>query len=424
MSMHWGNRDLLTCYGEYNLEDWVKMILNGNLILPEFQRGLAWSMEKGAQLILILLDRSFVPPIVIGGTTDKTGRQINYVLDGQQRLSSLLLFYLGYWPRDYGKGDSQVEIAEEDYILPDGESEKIGMKWTFVELQAEYNKVGTLDRLREKLAQHNNYVSITKILAETKHQGLKEKFSAHGDITKKFSVTYLGFAFLKGMSGNRELEMATYSQVFRSINSLGTPLTPMESREALNWLNPQVKELLSPPFAQKFKINAQRLDWVRDLALCSQAAQLLRKQRKGFSVQTLAKGYSGKLEQFIERYVRTVSAQIPDSEFLPFNQVYVNQLQSFQVTMSSVLSPFKDGDDYIFKNYLTADIYLFGIIYWVIFKSQIIDIKHVDSIISALNKVTDSFRKQLTHDKNNQLGFLRLRMEKSLLVYSKFLEKS
>lgn len=428
MSAHWGNRDLLTYYGEYTLEDWVKMILNGSLILPEFQRGLAWNVEKGAQLILILLGHSFVPPIVIGGTTDDSGRQINYVLDGQQRLTSLLLFYLGYWPRDYGKGDSQEEIADEwegdeDTIEPKEESEKLGMKWTFVEIQDEYKNAQTLDKLRQKLAEHKNYISISQKLKGTKYQELKDKLLAFGDITKKFSGTYLGFAFLKGLSGDRETEMATYSQVFRSINSSGTPLTPMESREALNWLNPQVKELLSPPFAQKFKINSQRLDWVRDLALCSQAAQLLKKQKSGFSVPTLAKGYSGKLEDLYERYVRTVSAQIPDSEFLPFDQVQVNQLQNFQASITSILSPFKDGDEYVFKNYLTADIYLFGLIYWVIFKNNTIDIMRAQSIINALNKAIGGYKKQLKNDKSNLLSFLRFRMEKSLLVYSKYLEK-
>lgn len=429
MSLREAERELLTCYGEYSLESWVKMILNGSLTLPEFQRGLAWDVEKGAQLVLILLGHRFVPPIVIGASTDKTGHQVNYVLDGQQRLTSLLLFYLGYWPQDCRKGSSLDEVAvesDDDVDVVEGDdSEAVGREWTFAKIQEEYNKVGSVEELRKKLATDQNYAAIEKRFEASKYEEFRQKLPTLESMSEKFCSAYLGFSFIKGMTGNRESEMAAYSQIFRSINSTGTPLTPMESREALNWLNPEVKELLSPPFAKKIRLGVQRLDWVRDLALCSQAAQL-RKQQKSSNINMnmLAKGYSGKLENYIEQYVRKMSDKIPGTDFLPFESAFVDRLPAFSEDMERVLGKFQEDDYYNFKSYLVADIYFFGLIYWVIFKDRRINVNRVDSLVEELEKCITRLTKQLTHDKNNQLSFLRVRMEKSLSIYFKFLEKA
>ncbi len=428
MSLREAERELLTCYGEYSLESWVKMILNGSLTLPEFQRGLAWGVEKGAQLVLILLGHRFVPPIVIGASTDKAGHQVNYVLDGQQRLTTLLLFYLGYWPQGCRKGSSLEELAvenDDDAAAESDESEIVGGEWTFAEIQKEYNKVGSVEELRKKLATDQNYAAIGKRLDASKYEEVRQKLPTLETMPEKFCSAYLGFSFIKGMTGNRESEMAAYSQIFRSINSTGTPLTPMESREALNWLNPEVKKLLSPSFAKKFRLGVQRLDWVRDLALCSQAAQL-RKQQKSpnINMNMLAKGYSGKLENYIEQYVRKISDKIPGTDFLPFEPAFVDRLSAFSEDMKYVLGNFQEGDYYSFKNYLVADIYFLGLIYWVIFNGKRINVNRVDSLVAELEKCIAKQEKQLTYNKNNQLGFLRLRMEKSLSIYTKFLEKA
>lgn len=428
MSLCETERELLTCYGEYSLESWVKMILNGSLTLPEFQRGLAWSVEKGAQLVLILLGHGFVPPIVIGTSTNEVGHQVNYVLDGQQRLTSLLLFFLGYWPQDCRKGSSLdgVAVESDDVATIEGDdSEAVGGEWTFAKIQEEYNKVGSIEDLRKKLATDQNYVAIEKILKASKYEEFRQKLPDLEGLSEKFCSAYLGFSFIKGMTGNRENEMAAYSQIFRSINSTSTPLTPMESREALNWLNPEVKELLSPPFAKKIRLGVQRLDWVRDLALCSQAAQLGKQQKPSkINMNMLAKGYSGKLESYIEQYVRKMSDKIPSADFLPFESAFVDRLPAFFEDMEYVLGNFQEGDGYNFKSYLVADIYFFGLIYWEIFNGKRINVSRVNSLVIELENCIDKNKNQLAYNKNNKLTFLRVRMEKSLLIYSKFLEKA
>jgi len=77
-------------YGEYSLEQWIKLILTKEIILPDYQRAFVWSEEDVKELITSLKDGLFVPPITIGNYDGK----INYILDGQQRLSAILIAYL------------------------------------------------------------------------------------------------------------------------------------------------------------------------------------------------------------------------------------------------------------------------------------------------------------------------------------------
>ena len=77
-------------YGEYTLIHWIELILKKNIRLPRYQRYFVWNRKKISNLIDALKNDQFVPPITIG--VFKVGDEtINYILDGQQRLTSILL---------------------------------------------------------------------------------------------------------------------------------------------------------------------------------------------------------------------------------------------------------------------------------------------------------------------------------------------
>jgi hypothetical protein len=84
-------------YGEYSLEYWIELIMKGNIVLPEYQRSFAWSDDKRKALIETIKNNEFIPPIIIGSFKIDEIRQ-NILIDGQQRLTSILLSYLGYFP--------------------------------------------------------------------------------------------------------------------------------------------------------------------------------------------------------------------------------------------------------------------------------------------------------------------------------------
>lgn len=54
----------------------------------------------------------FVPPVIIGAFKDEDGYH-NYILDGQQRLTSILLAYIGFFP-DKSKFADTVEDRKAD----------------------------------------------------------------------------------------------------------------------------------------------------------------------------------------------------------------------------------------------------------------------------------------------------------------------
>ena len=84
-------------YGEYSLKHWIDLILTQNVILPDYQRFFVWSENKVETLIETLKNKQFVPPVTIGAFKLANTNQ-NLILDGQQRLTSVLLAYLGLYP--------------------------------------------------------------------------------------------------------------------------------------------------------------------------------------------------------------------------------------------------------------------------------------------------------------------------------------
>ena len=84
-------------YGEYSLKHWIDLILKGNIELPKYQRFFVWSENKVQKIIEAFKKKQFVPPIIIGAYQENNINQ-NLILDGQQRLTSILLAYLGLFP--------------------------------------------------------------------------------------------------------------------------------------------------------------------------------------------------------------------------------------------------------------------------------------------------------------------------------------
>ena len=84
-------------YGEYTLKHWVKLMLAGDIVLPEYQRHFVWKERDVRRLIQSFKDGQFVQPVTIALYNDGIQKH-NLILDGQQRLTSILLSYLGYFP--------------------------------------------------------------------------------------------------------------------------------------------------------------------------------------------------------------------------------------------------------------------------------------------------------------------------------------
>lgn len=91
-----------TYYGEYSLAYWIQMILKRNIVLPEYQRTFVWNKDDYTNLIDSFKEKQFIPPVIIGAYKTANG-QDNLIIDGQQRLTSVLLAYIERFPPKRGR---------------------------------------------------------------------------------------------------------------------------------------------------------------------------------------------------------------------------------------------------------------------------------------------------------------------------------
>ena len=76
-------------YGEYSLAYWLELILSRKIALPVYQRHFVWDEEKLEALLCSIKEKRFIPPVTIGMFIDANGQKHYYIIDGQQRLTSI-----------------------------------------------------------------------------------------------------------------------------------------------------------------------------------------------------------------------------------------------------------------------------------------------------------------------------------------------
>lgn len=178
-------------YGEYSLKHWIELLLKKNIVLPEYQRYFVWSERKVETLIDTFRKNQFVPPITIGAF-NSGGVNKNLILDGQQRITSIVLAYLGLYPDIYTYKRAIEEFAN-DNDDPDEESQFDNiLEWNVGELTGKgKSKEEILGKIRE-----NNYKVISL--------GLDDDF---------LEKNFLGFSYLVPNSSNENNIIPLYLEI-------------------------------------------------------------------------------------------------------------------------------------------------------------------------------------------------------------------
>lgn len=98
--------DIATYPSDNTLEVLYKMWGDGkkDITIPDFQRGFVWTIKQSSKLIESFLLGLPVPPIFF--YIDKENK--NLVVDGQQRLLSVVFFFEGYFGPETSKGKRQT----------------------------------------------------------------------------------------------------------------------------------------------------------------------------------------------------------------------------------------------------------------------------------------------------------------------------
>lgn len=388
-------------YGEFSLEYWIHLMLIQNIILPPYQRYFVWQDKDIKKFIKQVKENSFVPPITIGAHKDIFGKRQNIIIDGQQRLTSILLAAIGLCP-DY----AEMKKASGD--------EKV--QWT-------YNMMLTKD------------CSIASINARFKSD--KNYKDLDCGITEEIlKTTYLGFSYIIPEvpdNENNSKQQIFYSTVFRNINYGGVHLEPIESRKSLYYLDPKLTEFFEPEIASKIVYSStnKTLDFVRDLAIITQYFHNSKKQSEVLKNQVTT---IEEMETYYESYIHSVVGNYdetdyegkrkPDELFGKFDEIFKDVNISDSIKHLTELIQELEFDKIKYDSILTMDVYMLGIIYYTLFERKDIDVTKKDALKNDLDESVKKLKKDSAQtNKPSNATKVRARLMKSISTYRKYLKK-
>lgn len=405
-------------YGEYSLKHWIDLILRKNITLPPYQRSFVWNEDAVLRFVKSLKNNEFVPPVTIAYYKPNDNDETNFILDGQQRLTTVLLAFLGYYP-DKEKFKVAEKIGEEDDgaldedNIPDNNKKPI--EWTFREL---LNDSVEPNNIKKDLDGDKRYKKLEEL-------NLDDSF---------FENTFLGFSYVIPETTVQEEIQKNFSLIFRNINYLGSSLSLLESRKSLYFLNNQFEKFFDAKTTENEDIfcglkildNLQpcKIDFVRYLSTLSQYS--IRE-----NIKEVLKGYSAykSRENYYADYVSYLVGLEQDNyknkfDGFDFNSTFPDNIwESRFTTLRGLIGELKkymtlDKDD-SFKSWIDADYWMYGLIYVVLFRGKQIEID--EELTNSLKKAIDSKKKDTNYAKSpNRLGYLRERLDDSIKIYSRY----
>lgn len=399
-------------YGEYTLRHWINLILKKNIVLPKYQRHFVWKKEKVKTLTKTLEKKRYVPPVTIGAIRENDNNK-NYILDGQQRLTSILLAYLGVFPdTDKFKEQNSVIYANENDDENDDENDG-RIEWTF-------EKIVTLSK--EERANIKTDTEFYKPL--------------NIDIDDSFwDTNFLGFAYIVPHTKDKGEQQKFYSSVFKNINTKGQTLSLQESRKSLYFLKDGFENFFETDAVKKLKVNKSgEVDFVKYLSLLSEYKYLLslpsRSNRNNLNlINKIAVGYSNRSEDYYLEYIYSIVDEKSDEKkeeegviFANFSDIFPNN--DYQSRFNNLKSTINDLiDDENFTSIIDLDLYMFGLVYKIVFENKKIDLSRKSQLITDLQNQIKSFKKDENHTKTPAgLTHLRNRIKSSIEIYNKYEE--
>ena len=390
-------------YGEYSLKHWIELILTGNIMLPWYQRSFVWEKGQIEKLIETIDNNQFVPPIIIGAVREN-GEWKNYILDGQQRLTSILFAQCNKYidKKEYAsqKPDKKIEQIADDVI--DNEDDVIDeeikiIRWNFKEI------------IKDK-----------QINTEELKNTFYKKLLVHDKNEKFFNEHFLGFAYIKPSNNVRDDEQSKfYSDIFRNINTGGTKLTRSEIRKSLYFLKEDLKDFFAPEFSDNFKVvtsskESGLIDFIKYISILF--------QYKGNNSYLLKYGGRDweKNENYYKKYIMAVVNQDKANELkfdisypaIPYNN---DRMSKLKTTIDQLDIPKS------FNSIIEMDMYFFGLVNEIVCLNKQLDESKKGELKVELEKRISTIKDEENHKYNpNALKYLKSRISASIEIYRKY----
>jgi len=211
--------------------DLISEIQKGIIKIPKFQRDFVWSIDKTAKLLDSILKGYPIGTFILWQTDERIndiknvgnlnipptpdGTKVQYVLDGQQRITSLYAAYLGAKIRKVG----EKKITDYSDIV--------------VNLDIDLNENGEQVISAEPIGE--KYVSLNTVLnfSFSKAKSLSHKFSEEElERIDNYSTAFKTYEFSTVVLRKEDIDSAI--EVFTRINTGGQTLTLFEIMSAKN----------------------------------------------------------------------------------------------------------------------------------------------------------------------------------------------
>ena len=392
-------------YGEYTLKHWIRLILKGNIILPKYQRHFVWDIKKVETLIDTLKKKEYVPPVTIGVIKENDDKTSNLILDGQQRLTSILLTYLNIFPNKEKfkdvKSGNYANSNDDDENEEGSNTERLD--WTFEEI-VRLNK-----EEQDKIKEQTELYTPLNINIDSNF----------------WDTSFLGFSYIVPniKDNEKDKQQKFYSSVFRNINIQGQTLSIQESRKSLYFLKDGFENFFETKAVKDLKVKQatqpKDVDFIKYIALLSQYKKDGKTNRLAFGYSGTKKSY-GTMENYYEEYIYSVVGENSSNRFEEFSKIfpdgdYQTRFDNLNTTINSLF------DTKEFTSIIDLDMYLFGIIYKIVFENKIIDLTRKESLITELKKKISDFKKDNNHKKSPaNLNHLKNRINSSIEIYNKY----
>lgn len=385
-------------YGEYTLKYWIELLLKKNLVLPPYQRRFVWTVDQVKSFVNGIRDDGFVPPVTIG-VCNIGGRNQNLILDGQQRLSSLLLSYFKVYPKKdaFPKNAGDLALADGGAEEDDGEPEVEYINWSlrmFADIGPQESDV--LSSIRDAQYQREDY-------------GVTPQF---------FEEKYLPFSFIIPNVDDEAEQHEFYSTVFRNINILGTALDPIESRQSLYFLKSGLKDFFDPECCHNFKIELvgknQAYDFVRTMSILAQ-------YKKDNRFNRLAQSFKPRMEKYYEEYIYSVVKDKNDSIFAQFSSYIPNKDFAPRIAKLNAALQGLEYNNLRFTSIIDADVYMFGLVYNTVIEGHDIDVVRKNDLLNTLQRQITTYKQNDSHKSSpSLLKHMRSRVEQSVTIFNQY----
>jgi hypothetical protein len=208
--------------------DLISEIQKGQIKIPKFQRNFVWSVEKTAKLLDSILKGYPIGTFILWETNERLNDiknignlelppvpddvKVQYVLDGQQRITSLYAAYLG--AEIQKEGEKKITNYGEIYVNLDGDVENNDAQLVVSE------------KPEEEFITLNEVLNFNENLLE-----IKEKYSdEHFKKIHNYSQTFSTYDFSTIVLRKEDIDSAI--EVFTRINTGGQTLTLFEIMSA------------------------------------------------------------------------------------------------------------------------------------------------------------------------------------------------